>query len=170
MAAIPNLAALSRPSIWKQLEDFRDGKLRSAVMQPIAATLSAQDIADVAAYYSMLPTTSDRQDNRVFPQAAPSGINAADAVQLVSLGDGQRGIPPCQACHGPAGFVNGAPSLATQNAGYILDQIEGFANGTRTNDINMPMRTVAGLLSEDERHALADYYGSGRGQLPLSAP
>ena len=57
----------------------------------------------------------------------------------------------------------------TQNADYLLNQLEAFANGTRANDINEPMRTIAELLTEDERHALAEYYGAGLGLQPASS-
>lgn len=57
----------------------------------------------------------------------------------------------------------------TQNAEYILNQLEAFANRRRANDINEPMRTIAALLSEDERHSLAEYYGAGLGLQPGSA-
>jgi len=168
-SSIPNLANIDRLTIWKQLEDYRTDKRASLVMRGIAMPLSAQNSADLAAYYSMLPNSSDPQDKRVFPQAPPNGIEAGLASRLVTLGDGQRGIPPCQSCHGPVGSVRGAPSLATQNGSYILSQLEGFASGLRTNDINMRMRSVALQLTEQERRALADYYGSGAGLLPGGA-
>ena len=168
-AAVPNLANLDRLTIWKQLEDYRTDKRASLVMRGIAVPLSTQNRADLAAYYSMLPNSPDPQDKRVFPQAAANGMEASLASRLVTLGDGQRGIPPCQACHGPVGSVRGAPSLATQNGAYVLSQLEGFASGLRTNDINMPMRSIAHQLTEEERRALADYYGSGLGLLPGGA-
>jgi cytochrome c553 len=163
VASTPNLAGMKKLAIWKQLEDFRTHKRLSHTMDPIAESLSPRDEADVSAYYSRLPIFSDPQDNRAFPQSRPESVRAASASRLVAFGDGERGIPPCQACHGPVGFRPGVPSLATQNDVYILNQLEAFANGTRTNDINEPMRTIAGLLSEDERQALAEYYGSGLG-------
>ena len=55
-------------------------------MQPIAAVLSARDSADLAAYYSMLPTFPDPQDNRSFPQAAPDPAQTNRAALLVALG------------------------------------------------------------------------------------
>jgi cytochrome c553 len=61
------------------------------------------------------------------------------------------------------------PSLATQNADYVLKQLEEFANGTRANDINQSMRTIAALLTEEEKQALAEYYGSGLGLQPGSS-
>jgi len=168
VASTPNLAGLNKLAIWKQLEDFRTHKRLSHAMDPIAESLSPRDEADVVAYYSKLPVFADPQDNRVFPQSRPSLAQAAIASRLVSFGDGERGIPPCQACHGPVAYRPGSPSLATQNADYVLNQLEAFANRTRANDINMSMRTIAVLLTEDERHALAEYYGSGLGLQPGS--
>ena len=165
-ASTPNLAGIDKLAIWKQLEDFKTHKRLSHTMDPIASSLSPRDEADVVAYYARLPIFTDPQDNRVFPQSRPDPVHAAIALHLVSFGDGERGIPPCQACHGPVAYRPGVPSLATQNADYVLTQLEAFADGTRANDINMPMRTIAGLLTEDERQALADYYGSGLGLQP----
>ena len=169
VASTPNLAGIDRLVVWKQLQDFRAHKRRSRAMEPIAESLSSRDTADVAAYYSKLPVFSDPQDNRVFPQSRPDPAHAEIASHLVAFGDGERGIPPCQACHGPVAYRPGVPSLMAQNAVYVLDQLEAFAGRTRANDINMPMRTIAGLLTEDERHALAEYYGAGYGLQPGSA-
>jgi cytochrome c553 len=165
----PNLAGMDKLAIWKQLQDFRARKRLSRTMGPIAEALSSRDVADVVAYYSKLPVFQDAQDNRVFPQNPPEANRAGIASHLVSFGDGERGIPPCQACHGPVAYRPGVPSLATQNAEYVLNQLEAFANRSRANDINEPMRTIAALLSEDERHALAEYYGAGLGLQPGGA-
>ncbi len=170
VANTPNLAGIDKLAIWKQLEDFRTRKRLSHAMDPIAASLSPRDEADVVAYFSKLPVFNDPQDNRAFPQPRPDPARAAIASRLVSFGDGERGIPPCQACHGPVAYRPGVPSLATQNADYVLNQLKAFSNRTRANDINQPMRTIAALLTEDERHALAEYYGSGLGLEAGSAP
>jgi cytochrome c553 len=159
--AVPNLAAMDRLVVWKQLDDFRSGKRNSHVMQPIANSLSWQDSADVAAYYWLMPIFPDPRDERAFPQPLSDPRLEAVAVRLITTGDGSRGLPPCQACHGSIGWVTGAPSLATQNATYLLEQIEAFATGQRRNDINMRMRSIAVQLTEDERHALAESYGAG---------
>lgn len=163
---IPNLAGMDRLSFWKQMLDFASRKRNSAIMSPIVAPLSHVDVADLAAYYSLMPTSDDPLEKRAFPRSPIRAAQSARAGQLIVLGDGQRGIPPCQSCHGPVGFKNGAPSLSAQNEDYLFNQLRDFSVGARSNDINMPMRTVAALLTDDERHALAAYYGSGRGQLP----
>jgi cytochrome c553 len=165
-ASTPNLAGLDKLALWKEMEDFRSGKRSSAIMEPIATSLTSRDVSDLAAYFAMLPIFSDPQDNRVFPQSPSDPRQASTASRLTTFGDGERGIPPCQACHGPVAYRIGAPALMAQNADYILSQLDAFARGLRSNDIDMPMRTIAGLLSEDERHDLAAYYGSGLGVNP----
>jgi cytochrome c553 len=159
--SVPNLAAMDRLVVWKQLDDFRAGKRSSPVMQPIANSLSLQDSADVAAYYWMMPIAPDPLDDRAFPQPMPDPKHEAVVVRLITAGDGSRGLPPCQACHGPIGLVQGAPSLTTQNAPYLLEQIEAFASGRRANDINLRMRSIAAQLTEEERQALSESYGAG---------
>jgi cytochrome c553 len=162
--SVPNLAAMDRLVIWKQLDDFRSGKRSSHIMQPIANSLSLQDSADVAAYYSVMPIEPDPQDERAFPQPMSDPRREAVAGRLINAGDGSRGLPPCQACHGPIGFVVGAPSLATQNGTYLLEQLEAFASRGRANDINLRMRSIATQLTDEERHALAESYGAGVAQ------
>ncbi|MFZ0761224.1 MAG: c-type cytochrome [Candidatus Sulfotelmatobacter sp.] len=168
-ASTPNLASMDKLVVWKQLEDFQAHKRLSQAMNSIAESLSPEDVADVAAYYAKLPVFTDLADNRAFPQPAPTPAHAAIASRMIAFGDGERGIPPCQSCHGPIAYRPGAPSLTTQNADYVLNELESFANRTRANDINMPMRTIAPLLTEDERQALAEYYGSGLALEPASS-
>ncbi|MGA8775570.1 MAG: hypothetical protein WB536_14350 [Terriglobales bacterium] len=163
VAAIPNLAGEDRLSFWKQMQDFRAGKRTSHPMQTIAEGFSARDAADLAAYFAMLPTASDPEDNRAFPQPMHDPAGATMASRLIVFGDGQRGIPPCQSCHGPVSYVNGAPPLATQNAVYLEQQLEHFSDGTRANDINIRMRTIAGQLTAEEKTAIGEYYGAGLG-------
>lgn len=160
--AFPNLAGLDRLSFWKQMQDFRSGKRASPLMQTIAEGLSRRDSADLAAYYALLPTASDPLEKRAFPQPMqdPSGVMA---IRLIVFGDGQRGIPPCQSCHGPVSYVKGAPPLAAQNGNYLAEQLDHFSNGSRTNDINVRMRSVAMQLTGDEKAALSEYYGAGLG-------
>ena len=165
---VPNLASMDRLAFWKEMEDFRSGHRTSPLMQPQATVLTARDEADLAAYYAMLPAIPDPQDTRVKPPVKIDTAATQLASRLVTLGDGARGIPPCQACHGPVGNVRGAPSLSTQNADYISAQLDNFADGSRANDINLPMRTIAAQLTPQERKALGDYYGAGLGSMPAA--
>ena len=50
----PNLAGQQDMYLVKQMKDFRDGKRQDPVMAPMAMSLSDEDIADLAVYYSGL--------------------------------------------------------------------------------------------------------------------
>jgi cytochrome c553 len=84
------------------------------------------------------------------------------AIRLVFAGDPGRGLPPCAACHGPGAHKLGAPALRGQHSDYIEGQLLAFAQGTRRNDINQQMRTIAVQLTPGEMRAAAAYYGADR--------
>lgn len=50
----PNLAGQQELYLVKQLKEFRDGVRKDPVMAPMAAGLSDEDIANLAAYYAGL--------------------------------------------------------------------------------------------------------------------
>jgi len=50
----PNLAGQKELYLVKQLTDLREGRRTDPVMGPMAKSLSDEDIADLAAYYSSL--------------------------------------------------------------------------------------------------------------------
>lgn len=50
----PNLAGQKDMYLVKQMKDFRDGKRNDPVMAPMAKSLTDEDIANLAAYYSGL--------------------------------------------------------------------------------------------------------------------
>ena len=51
----PNLAGQFAAVTYKELNDFKTGARVNVVMSPFAATMSNQDMLDVAAYYAYLP-------------------------------------------------------------------------------------------------------------------
>lgn len=156
----PTLAGMEAAVIYKQLDDYRAGKRQSPVMQLVVPALSASASADVAAYFAS-------QRNGLAPirgESLDSGHSLREsnpAVRLVFAGDPARGIPPCSACHGPAGSAIGAPSLQRQQPAYIESELAAFAQGSRHNDINEQMRTIAAQLTPDEMRAVAELYGAG---------
>lgn len=50
----PNLAGQHEAYLIKQLNDFRSGKRKDPMMEPLARKLSDEDIRDLARYYSRL--------------------------------------------------------------------------------------------------------------------
>jgi cytochrome c553 len=87
----PDLAGQSGTAIYKQLNDYHTGSRTNQFMTDIAKALDEATIANVAAYYAGQPM---RNPNPSTLASSPDPI-----VQLVELGDPNRNIPPCAACH-----------------------------------------------------------------------
>jgi cytochrome c553 len=156
---IPTLAGMEAAVIYKQLDDYRSDKRLWGVMGAMAKALSAQDSADVAAYFASrsegLPATGGAR----VPESGRSLRQNHPAIRLVFAGDPHRGIPPCSACHGPGGYKVGAPALQGQQPAYIERQLAAFTQGMRQNDINEQMRTIAKQLTSEEMHEVSVLYG-----------
>lgn len=83
---------------------------------------------------------------------------------------GQARSVTCAACHGPGGnSANPAwPSIAGQNALYILKQLEAYKSGSRADPL---MTSQAMPLSEQEMRDLAVYYaGQAAAPKAVAAP
>jgi len=150
----PNLAGQAADAVFKQLDDFHSGKRLSPIMQGFAASLTEQQMIDLAAYFATLPAANG---------------SASAPPRLVTVGDPTRGLPPCAACHGPMGRKVGAPELAGQKAQYLQAQVEAFAAGTRRNDINQQMRLVAHDLRADEIKEVVQWYAEVAAPAPQTA-
>ena len=94
------------------------------------------------------------------PRSHSSYRNRDPVQRLIYAGDPKRGIAACASCHGPGGYRIGAPALTKQNELYMEQQLQAFAENTRANDMDMPMRTVAGKLTKSEMQALARAYAN----------
>jgi cytochrome c553 len=150
----PNLAGQSGTAIYKQLNDYHTGSRTNQFMTDLAKALDEATIAAVAAYYAGQPM---RNPNPVTLAPAPDAI-----VQLVELGDPNRNVPPCAACHrqGAGGPID-APVLSEQRQEYLTSQLKMFASGQRRNDVYGRMRAIAAKLTDDEINGLAAYYRAG---------
>ena len=146
----PSLAGLGADYIAEQLKNFKDGKRTNAVMAPNAASLSADDMADLGAYFASLPNTGLEAD--------PSYWQAGE--KLYRGGDPARAIPACMACHGPTARGNEPakfPALRGQQSVYVTKQLNDYASGARTTGPNGIMETIAKRLSPDDVRNLASY-------------
>ncbi|WP_233873082.1 c-type cytochrome [Paraburkholderia adhaesiva] len=148
----PFLAGQYADVIYKELRDFQNGARQNAIMQPIIASLSDQDMHDVAQYYSSQP--------RVVQATAADGHDDSVARVLTMQGAPIRNIAPCAACHGVLDRKGAAPWLGGQAAPYLAAQLRLFAAGDRHNDIDEQMRNVARQLRPEEIDSLAKYYAA----------
>lgn len=152
--AFPKIAGQGEKYLALQLRAFRDNDLEnlgraSAQMAGFAASLSDQEIDDLAAYYAS--------------QTAKSGEANPDSVklgyQIYRGGDKSRGIPSCMGCHGPTGTgnpVSGYPALAGQWATYTESQLKLFKAEERRTDTNRMMRDIAAKMTPEEIAAVAN--------------
>jgi cytochrome c553 len=154
VAEYPNLAGQSGAAIYKQLIDYRTGSRTNQLMTDIAKALDETTLADVAAYYAAQPK---RNANPATLAESPEAI-----VRLVELGDPNRNIPPCAACHRPgSGGPIETPILSEQGRDYLALQLRMYASGERRNDVYGRMRTIAAKLTPAEINGLATYYRAG---------
>lgn len=143
----PNLAGQFAAVTYKELNDFKTGARVNVVMSPFAATMSNQEMLDVAAYYAYLP------------RVPSSNLNSGIAVpQIVVTGAPMRNIAPCGSCHGDRDTKAGSPWLGGQSAVYIKAQLQAFASGARRNDISQQMRNIARQMTTEEIDEAARYY------------
>ncbi len=147
----PVLAGQHASYTAKQIRNFMEGKTRNnALMAPMIANLSEQDIEDIAAYYA---------------SRTPTGGYAS--AELHALGEriyrggiGESGVPACIACHGPRGLGNesaGFPRIAGQHATYTAKQLNDWRTGARSNDANAMMAEAVRLMSPMEMKAVSEY-------------
>jgi cytochrome c553 len=156
----PNLAGQSATYLYAQLKEFHDGQRTDPVMTGQAAALSDVDMRNLASYYASLA-----------PKPAGQADRNPRGAQLYLAGDPARGIPPCQACHGPAALgpqphPSSAPQppwatfphLRGQSSLYVSKQLGDFKRGMRAGSSNAKvMRGVARTLDDGDMQALATY-------------
>ena len=154
----PRLAGQNAVYIAEQLHLFRSGVRQNPVMDPMAQTLSDQDIDNLAVFFAAQTPTGLEAD--------PTLWKAGKALYL--SGDPERRVPACVACHGPLGRGNpaaGFPALRAQQSVYVVTQLQNYANGTRYSGpkaINAApnsrmMFAIAKRLTPAEIQAVASY-------------
>jgi cytochrome c553 len=151
----PSLAGQGADYIYKQLMNFKglpkkDEARNNAVMGAMVATLTEQDMRDVAAYFSMQTPAGRAAMNKASLELGQS---------IWRGGVAERGIPACAGCHSPngAGIPATFPRLAGQSPDYTDAQLKAWRSGERANDPNKMMRMGAANLNDREIAALADY-------------
>ena len=146
--ANPKLAQQHPEYLIKQLQEFKSGKRKNAVMQGFAAALSDDDMRNIAYWLA--------------DQKAKGG--AATDKDLVKLGEriyrggiADRQIAACAGCHSPngAGIPAQYPRLSGQHADYTAAQLQQFRSGARAN--NVQMTGVAAKMTDMEIKAVSDY-------------
>ncbi|RMA82178.1 c-type cytochrome [Umboniibacter marinipuniceus] len=160
--AWPKIAGQGEKYLLKQLRDVKSGERNIPEMTGIVANMTDQDFQDLAAYYAA-------GTMQLSGASADDAELLAEGEALFRGGDLERGVAACIGCHSPTGLGNapaGFPRLSGQHADYVATQLHAFRTGAddptnssaRTNDGDSRiMRDVAGMLSDRQIRALANY-------------
>jgi len=142
--SVPEIAGQPVSVLVKQLVDFRHDVRPDVRMEHFVSgeRMNPQQIADVAAYIrSLRPVRSLRDSD---PSAAQ-----AEGLYMSS----------CASCHGPraaADAANALPRLAGQHPEYLLQELEGAAQGRRPT-MTRDHAPLVMQLSSQQLQAIARY-------------
>lgn len=143
--SVPAIAGQYVPVLLKQLIDFRSDARQSIRVQGFLShhQLTAQDLADVAAYVSSLP-----------PRRPPPAREIPQASDGAALFENL-----CAGCHGSHGEGNPAarvPRLAGQHSEYLAEQLRDAAEGMRRS-MELDHSHLLTQLNTDQMNGLAEY-------------
>ena len=151
VAEYPRLGGQYSAYLFKQLQDFRDGRRKNVIMQALTQDIGDRDLADIAAHFAAQPVMT-----------GSAAVANPQGKRLFEAGDPARQIPACAACHGADG--KGAlagklayPAIGGQHRYYLRGQLQGWKTGTRSNSPDGIMNGIARALGEADIEALADY-------------
>ncbi len=141
--SVPRLRHQTAAYIVAALQEYKDGQRPHATMHAQAASLSTQDMEDIAAYLQGPEPVK------------PTGTAAPNAPAQVAV---------CTACHGERGLGVAAdmepkpPILAGQHEDYLEQALTAYRNGRRKNAVMDGM--AQSLTSEHDVEVAAQYFSS----------
>jgi cytochrome c553 len=143
-ANFPIISGQQGNYLYKELHDFHSGDRKNPIMAPLVQGTSLDELRALANYFAAKPWPGKQTASTAAPSPAPPSDAIAAKIQT------------CKACH-QANFEGGAPAprLAGLSAEYLTSAMNAFANGQRTNNLDMPGFMKA--LSQGEREAIAKY-------------
>ena len=146
--ANPKLSQQHPEYLVKQLQEFKSGKRKNAIMAGFASALSEEDMKNIAYWAG---------SKKSKPGFAKDKELVAVGERIYRGGVSDLQIPACAGCHSPtgAGIPAQYPRLAGQHAEYTATQLTSFREGIRKNSLQM--NQVAAKLNDREIRALADY-------------
>src|ERR1700685_4419709 len=139
----PSLAGQPDQFLQWQLVFFRGGSRKSDQMQPVAETISNEDIRTLGAYFAALTPPKAAPDNN--PDLSKKGAQAAV---------GRR----CASCHTDTfAGTQAVARLAGQREEYLVKALHDYKSGVRAGGAGAGMTDGAYPLSDEEIEALAHY-------------
>ena len=138
--SVPKLGGQHAEYIVAALGEYEAKARWHPTMQGLATTLSAQDKADIAAFFQGEPVVSSGE----------------------TLGTPPAVVQTCAACHGTdgVGILPEYPTLSGQYEDYLQRALKDYRSGKRQNAI---MNGFAGQLSDADIKAAAAHFAAQKG-------
>ena len=149
-SVIPNIWGQSEGYLYLQLRDFKSGARNApedAAMRGFVATMSDQDMLEMAKYASIQP----------WPKVEPISTDTA----VLKKGAYATAVVGCGGCHFNdwKGF-SANPRIGDQSTAYLAATIRQFRSGSRANSPGMS--DLVRTLEEDEIDAVAAYLNAAQ--------
>jgi cytochrome c553 len=157
---VPMISGQGAKYIASALNAYKKGERKHPTMRGIAEALSDQDIADLAAYYS------------VSGQAGADELSAKPSHDPSAAVQALLGKANCASCHG-ANFAKpidpSYPKLAGQHADYLFVALKAYKvdNNPKVGRGNAIMAGMARQYTNAELKAMAGYLSSLDGDLKV---
>ena len=137
----PSLVALSPQYLTTAMKAYRSGQRQNDTMKSMLAAIGDADINHIALFYA---------------------LQKPARAQTPAPGDQQAGKAStvgCAGCHGDQGVSSNptTPSLAGQDAGYLVAALRAYKNGARADET---MKTLATPLDDNTMKNIAAYYAA----------
>lgn len=131
----PHIGGEPKEYLEDQLMAYKTGAREHEMMSVVTASLSAQQISDVAAWYASHTAIA----------SLPEGVSEDDAPQA------------CVSCHGANGIsvLLDAPNLAGEVNIYIDTQLKAYRLGKRNHDV---MSEIAADMTDEDIRAVANWF------------
>lgn len=147
---VPMIAGQGAKYIVAALGEYKKGERKHPTMRAIAAPLTDQDMADLAAYYEQLPKEQPK---------------LADKAEITPQVDALLKKGNCVSCHGEnfSKPIDGSyPKLAGQHADYLYVALKAYqtTNNPQVGRSNPIMMGMAGQLTHAQLKELAQYLAS----------
>jgi cytochrome c553 len=154
---VPKISGQGAKYITSALNAYKKGERKHPTMRGIAASMSDQDIADVAAYYEASGVVA----GAAVPAKAADG--STKAMELLTKG-------ACASCHGDSfskPIDPSYPKIAGQHSDYLFVALKAYKveNNPQVGRGNAIMGGVAKQFSNAELKELANYVGGLPGEL-----
>jgi len=148
----PKIAGQNERYLFEQLKLIKTEERYIDVMKGLLDGYSEEDLRDVAAFYA---------NNSVTMGQSADDESLVLGKLLYKVGDYERGIPSCQACHAANGSGNvlaGYPALGGQHKEYLISSLLAYKSGERISGPNAYiMNQISQRLSEEDIEALSNY-------------